>query len=77
MKDCFLPRNIGAITQGNMTFAAWRTVFLLATAIYIVGNIVYVAFISGDVQPWNSPDEGDRSDAEGGEDDKDIVELEI
>ncbi len=38
-----------------MTFAAWRTVFLLAAGIYFMGNVAYVLMISGEVQEWNYP----------------------
>ena len=48
-----MPTVIGALTSGNMTFAAWRTVFLLSTVIYLAGNLAYVLLISGEVQEWN------------------------
>ena len=49
------PLVIGAITQDNMTFAAWRTVFLLTAGIYFGANIIYVIFIQGEIQVWNYP----------------------
>lgn len=48
-----VPTIIGILTQDNMTFAAWRTVFCLASGIYFFTNIFYFFMISGDVQPWN------------------------
>jgi len=48
------PTVVAAMTQ-EMTFAAWRSVFLLAAAIYFVGNLAYVFLISGEVQEWNYP----------------------
>ena len=48
-----VPLIVGSITQDNMTFTAWRTVFLLATGITIFGNAIYCMFITADVQEWN------------------------
>ncbi len=48
---------IGAITSGNMTFSAWRSVFLLGAAIYFAGNAAYVLLIDGETQKWNYPKE--------------------
>ena len=31
----------------------WQTVFLLAGGGYFAGNVIYVIFASGEVQPWN------------------------
>ena len=38
------------------TIAQWRTVFLLTVGIYVVCNVFYFIFASGEVQPWNDPD---------------------
>lgn len=50
-----VPTVVGLLTQANMTFTGWNHVFYISAAINIIGMIVYVAFISGDVQPWNNP----------------------
>ncbi|XP_076046211.1 putative inorganic phosphate cotransporter [Oratosquilla oratoria] len=62
------PSVTGAITYGNQTLGAWRTVFLLAAVLYCTTATVYVAFISADVQPWNEgvparakKDEGEKT----------------
>jgi len=34
----------------------WRIVWLISAAIYVVGNSFFVAFGSGETQPWNSPE---------------------
>ena len=61
-----VPTVVGAITQDNMTFAAWKTVFILAAAIYFGGNLVYVFLIKGEAQSWNFPD-GKATETETGE----------
>ncbi|KAK3889501.1 hypothetical protein Pcinc_006473 [Petrolisthes cinctipes] len=49
------PMIIGAIINDNQTLSAWRTVFLIASAVYLVTNIGYLAFMTDQVQPWNFP----------------------
>ena len=39
--------------QGNMTFSAWRTVFLTGAGVYAFGTAVYIALIQAKPQPWN------------------------
>ena len=43
----------GAITSNNNTWEAWRTIFWIASVIYVVGNLVYVATIRAEPQYWN------------------------
>jgi MFS family permease len=43
----------GAITSNNNTWEAWRTIFWIASVIYVVGNLVYVATIRAKPQYWN------------------------
>lgn len=57
------PMITGSITEGNQTLSAWRSVFLITTAVYLVTNTLYIIFISNKVQPWNEP----KSDKEGKE----------
>ncbi|XP_047486637.1 putative inorganic phosphate cotransporter [Penaeus chinensis] len=47
------PQLTGAITEGNQTVSAWRTVFLISSAVYFVTGTVYLLFISAEKQPWN------------------------
>ena len=63
-----VPTVIGALTQGNMTFTAWRIVFFLAAGIYTFGAVVYAVFISADIQPWNYPEEKENKDEVDGND---------
>ena len=48
-----IPLVVGSITQDNMTFNAWKTVFLLAAGLLLAGNAIYCIFITGEVQEWN------------------------
>jgi hypothetical protein len=41
--------------QGNMTFSAWRTIFLIGAGFYMFGAVVYAILIKADPQPWNYP----------------------
>ncbi len=49
------PIVVGAITKDNMTFSAWRTIFLMGGAIYAFGALVYAILIKAEPQPWNFP----------------------
>lgn len=37
----------------QQTIAAWRVIFFVTIALYIIEIIVYTLFGSGDEQPWN------------------------
>ena len=39
--------------QGNMTFSAWRIVFLTGAGVYAFGTAVFITFIQAQPQPWN------------------------
>lgn len=43
----------------------WNTVFILAAAVYFLGNLFWVVFGSTAVQPWNTP--AGQQDEEGQE----------
>ncbi|KAK3885569.1 hypothetical protein Pcinc_010235 [Petrolisthes cinctipes] len=47
------PLLTGVIINDNQTLDAWRTVFLITSAVYLVTNIGYLAFMTDQVQPWN------------------------
>lgn len=34
----------------------WRTVFWIVLAVFVVTNVIFVLFASGEVQTWNDPD---------------------
>ncbi|XP_074040781.1 putative inorganic phosphate cotransporter [Leptinotarsa decemlineata] len=38
----------------------WRTIFLVTAGLYLLADIFYIIFGSGDVQPWNSVEENDE-----------------
>jgi len=39
----------------QQTIEAWRMVFYLGAAVYVLGTIIYLIFGSGEVQPWALP----------------------
>ncbi|XP_063599020.1 putative inorganic phosphate cotransporter [Penaeus indicus] len=48
------PSVTGAITQGRQgSLGAWRTVFLVSAANYVVTTTLYMLTMSAQVQPWN------------------------
>ncbi|XP_049804153.1 putative inorganic phosphate cotransporter isoform X1 [Schistocerca nitens] len=48
------PLYVGAVVKEN-TIQEWRIVFLTAAAVFFVGNLIFVIFGDGEVQPWNDP----------------------
>ncbi|XP_046991858.1 sialin-like [Schistocerca americana] len=48
------PLYVGAIVKEN-TIQEWRIVFLTAAGVFFVGNLIFVIFGDGEVQPWNDP----------------------
>ncbi|XP_017886979.1 putative inorganic phosphate cotransporter [Ceratina calcarata] len=50
-----VPIFVGKLTHGNQTIEAWRIIFFVTVALYIVEMVVYTIFGSGKEQPWNKP----------------------
>ncbi|XP_031618770.1 putative inorganic phosphate cotransporter [Contarinia nasturtii] len=48
-----MPIFVGAITHGNQTIGAWRVIFFVTIALYIIEIFAYTFFGSGEEQPWN------------------------
>ncbi|XP_042874622.1 putative inorganic phosphate cotransporter [Penaeus japonicus] len=66
-----VPVMVGYMTDGQQTLAQWQKVFWVFIPIYIVTEIFYLVFSSGDVQPWNYGEADERKgDAEASELDK-------
>ncbi|XP_014220844.1 putative inorganic phosphate cotransporter isoform X1 [Trichogramma pretiosum] len=49
------PYIVGVMTP-NSTVAEWRMVFWIVFIVFLVTNLVFVLFASGEIQPWNNPD---------------------
>ncbi|CAK1555914.1 unnamed protein product [Leptosia nina] len=49
-----VPIFVGVLTHGNQTISAWRIIFFVTIALYIIEIIVYSIFGSGEQQSWNS-----------------------
>uniref|UniRef100_A0A0N7ZD27 Major facilitator superfamily (MFS) profile domain-containing protein n=1 Tax=Scylla olivacea TaxID=85551 RepID=A0A0N7ZD27_SCYOL len=47
------PITTGALTKNQQTFEQWNKVFYIASGIYMANAFFYLAFSSGEVQPWN------------------------
>ncbi|XP_046735529.1 sialin [Diprion similis] len=48
-----VPVFVGYVTNGNKTIEAWRIIFFVTVALYIVEILAYTIFGSGVEQPWN------------------------
>ncbi|XP_066953218.1 sialin-like [Macrobrachium rosenbergii] len=48
----------GIILNGQQTIEAWQRVFWICVPMYILGLLLFVTFVSGEVQPWNDVDSG-------------------
>ncbi|XP_061719219.1 sialin isoform X2 [Cydia pomonella] len=48
-----VPIFVGEITKGNKTITAWRVIFFVTIALYVIEILAYTIFGSGEEQPWN------------------------
>jgi ACS family sodium-dependent inorganic phosphate cotransporter len=63
-----VPIFVGQITHGNQTISAWRVIFFVTIALYIIEMFAYLFLGSGEEQPWNKPEQsGNRAVVENGE----------
>lgn len=49
------PYIVGILTP-NQTVQEWRLVFWIVLGVFLVSNIIFVLYASGEPQPWNDPD---------------------
>lgn len=49
------PYIVGTIAS-EQTLIQWRTVFWIVLGVFIVTNVIFVIFASGEVQYWNDPE---------------------
>ena len=50
------PQVTGLIIKGHNDIDHWQEVFLIAAAIYIIGDIIFVIFGKAEEQKWNRTD---------------------
>lgn len=50
-----LPALVGALTEQGHTFARWRIVFWINIVAQLLAFVIFMAFGSGKIQPWNYP----------------------
>lgn len=48
------PYIVGVLAPNN-TLHEWRTVFWVVLGVFIITNLIFVMYASGDVQYWNEP----------------------
>ncbi len=48
----------------QQTLSAWGTVFLLCSGVHVIFNLIFVAFGSGEVQPWDYDEDIGLADSE-------------
>ncbi|XP_068081102.1 uncharacterized protein [Anabrus simplex] len=51
----FIPIVVGAVTMDSQKMNQWQIVFLINSAMYVFGAIIYLCWGSGQLQPWDSP----------------------
>ncbi|XP_040164425.1 sialin [Anopheles arabiensis] len=56
LSGIIVPIFVGQITHGNQTIGAWRVIFFVTIALYVVEIIAYLLLASGEEQPWNKGD---------------------
>ncbi|CAG9786487.1 unnamed protein product [Diatraea saccharalis] len=49
------PLSVSAVVKDEKLASEWRKVFFISVALYFLGNLFYILFISGDIQSWNEP----------------------
>ncbi|XP_026476435.1 putative inorganic phosphate cotransporter [Ctenocephalides felis] len=49
-----VPVFVGYMTDGNQTIEAWRFIFFMTLALYLVEFTVFTLWSSGEEQPWNN-----------------------
>ena len=49
------PYVVGLLTP-HQTLVEWRMVFWIVFGVFIVSNVIFVIYASGDVQEWNDPE---------------------
>ncbi|KAI4456291.1 solute carrier family 17 [Holotrichia oblita] len=49
------PLVVKYIVTDETNSSEWRIVFFIASAVYVVSDVFYSIFGSGEVQPWNAP----------------------
>ncbi|XP_031353764.1 putative inorganic phosphate cotransporter [Photinus pyralis] len=57
----FAPLLLQFIVTDEKDAFQWATVFYITSAIYLIGNTVFVVFGSGETQPWNNVEEDDEN----------------
>ncbi|XP_063243614.1 sialin-like isoform X2 [Bacillus rossius redtenbacheri] len=60
-----VPFLVGQLTEGNETIFQWRIIFLITAALFLLEAVVFTLFGTGEVQPWNTPEQYRRQDSQG------------
>ncbi|RVE43971.1 hypothetical protein evm_011374 [Chilo suppressalis] len=47
------PLSVTAVVKDEKLASEWRKVFFISVALYFLGNLFYILFVSGDIQSWN------------------------
>lgn len=51
----FTPYIVGVLAP-EQKLGQWRTVFWIVLAVFILTNVIFVIYASGEVQEWNDPE---------------------
>lgn len=55
LSGIFTPYIVGVLAP-QQTLEQWRIVFWIVLSVFILTNVIFVAFASGEVQEWNDPE---------------------
>lgn len=59
------PLFVQVVVTDQSNPVQWRTVFLFTAAFYIIANIFFVFFGTGELQEWNSPEDNSSQEEKG------------
>ncbi|XP_076245930.1 putative inorganic phosphate cotransporter [Calliopsis andreniformis] len=58
------PLICGVIVSEETNASLWNIVFYISAAVYFLGNLVFIIFGQGEIQPWNEPESTEDQDQE-------------
>ncbi|KAL4708199.1 hypothetical protein ACJJTC_005341 [Scirpophaga incertulas] len=60
------PLTVSVVVKDETQASEWRKAFFISIAMYFLGNLFYILFISGDIQDWNDSETNQEVGVENG-----------
>ncbi|XP_013180216.1 PREDICTED: uncharacterized transporter slc-17.2-like [Papilio xuthus] len=73
----FTPMITAYFTRSGNSFDQWRPVFFVGASVYIISAVFFIAFGTGNIQPWNFVDDDKEKDKSKPNDNKEMNEMTI